>query len=137
EPVTAERDPPEMRDSIERLVEEVRRRFRPTESDGWLLIPADHPFVEPATLLQLTGLWRQHPGRIIVPTHDGRRGHPTLFPWTIAEMMRAIPQGLGRNWVVRRDPSMVLEAESHRPSVLFDLDTPDDLAIARRLLDQD
>ncbi len=38
---------------------------------------------------------------IIVPTHDGRRGHPTLIDWRHVAGMRALPAGAGLNVYLR------------------------------------
>lgn len=131
--VTAAVDPEEMRHSVELLLQEIRQRCQPRDSDGWLLIPADHPFVEVDVLRRLTELECQHPEKVIIPTHDGQRGHPTLFPWSMATLVPEIPPGHGLNWLVRRESSRIVEVPCPEPSVLFDLDTPQDFVRATRL----
>lgn len=128
--VVAEDDPPEMRDSVERLLDEIERTAAPAPHDGWLLIPADHPFVEIAVLERLLDARRAEPGKIVVPEHGQRRGHPTLFPWPVANEVRRIPRDQGLNQLLRCNPARVVEVTCAEPSVLFDLDTPDDYARA-------
>jgi molybdenum cofactor cytidylyltransferase len=134
EAVIATTDPPEMRDSVELLIQHVSARCSPTEHDHWLLIPADHPIVEAGTVKQLVDATGAAPDSIILPTYQGQRGHPTLFPWSIAGEVAQIPRDKGLNWLVRRDDSRVIELPVTHESVLFDLDTPDDFERAKNLV---
>jgi len=124
--VTAASDPPEMRDSVERLLHEVRDTAAPVESDAWLLIPADHLVVNRETLLRLLREREEQPEAIHVPLHHGRRGHPTLFPWALAAEVFTLPEGRGVNDLLKRPAIAVSEHEVDDPAVLWDLDTPDD-----------
>ena len=36
------------------------------------------------------------PDRIVIPSHNGRRGHPIVLPWTIAAQIHSLPAGVGR-----------------------------------------
>jgi|HubBroStandDraft_6_1064221.scaffolds.fasta_scaffold06227_4 molybdenum cofactor cytidylyltransferase len=127
-PATA---PPEMRDSIAFGLQQVKGELEArTETvnpqSPWILIPADHPVVIAETVRMLLDAAAQSPGRIIVPTHSGRRGHPAVFAWRHALEVDQIPAGEGFNWLVRREAARVVEVPVASPSVLFDLDTPDD-----------
>lgn len=134
--VRASSDPPEMRDSVELLIRHLTETVTPNSNDHWLLIPADHPFVEKETIQLLVDRSRLLPEQIILPTLRGRRGHPTLFPWSISREVSQIPHDKGLNWLVRRDDTRVTEVPVTRESVLFDLDTPEDLARAQDLARQ-
>jgi molybdenum cofactor cytidylyltransferase len=133
-PTTA---PPEMRDSIAFGLHQVARDL---ETHGetadpqsrWILIPADHPVVIAQTVCLLLDAARQNPGRIIVPAHAGRRGHPTVFAWSHALEVDQIPAGEGFNWLLKREADGVVEVPVASPSVLFDLDTPDDYESLRQ-----
>ena len=124
--VEAETDPPEMRMSVEILLEEVDRRCTPAFHDGWLLTPADHPVVHPRVLRELIDSFALDPLAIHLPTFNGRGGHPTLFPWPLAERVKQLPQGEGLN-SLRRLPGVRTSLHpTSEPSVLWDLDTPED-----------
>ena len=41
-----------------------------------------------------------YPGRLIVPTCRGRRGHPTAFAWKHALEVERIPADSGLNWLI-------------------------------------
>ncbi len=44
-------------------------------------------------------LWNSRPempDRIVIPSYNGRRGHPIVLPWTIAAQIHSLPAGRGR-----------------------------------------
>jgi molybdenum cofactor cytidylyltransferase len=127
-PLQPEVDPPDMRSSVQCGLGELRARFTPTPEDGWLLIPADHPVVECAVLDQLLQRWGAGDCRILVPTFQQRRGHPTLFRWDLALEVPQIPPDQGLNRLLREHAAEMTELPVEHESVLLDLDTPEDYA---------
>lgn len=130
--------PPEMRDSIAFGLGQVARQLaaRGESADPnspWVLIPADHPVLMVETVRVLLDTVARNPGRIIVPTHAGRRGHPTVLAWKHALEIDRIPDGQGFNWLINRDAADVVEVALSTPTVLFDLDTPEDYERLRQL----
>lgn len=119
-------DPPEMRTSVEIALEEIGRRYQPTDSDAWLLIPADHPLLSSDLLRELLAVWDEQRPEILVPSYRGRRGHPTLFRWSTVAAIRGIPADQGLNWLLRQEPERVVEWPCDFPEATFDLDTPED-----------
>lgn len=124
--VTARNEPPEMRDSVERLLEEVHKTAGPAEADAWLLIPADHPVVNRETLMVLLRERESRPEAIHVPQYHDHRGHPTLFPWALAAEVPTLPPGKGINELLKRPAIAVCAHAVDDPAVLWDLDTPED-----------
>ena len=115
-----------MRKSVELLIEEVSRTAQPREEDAWLLIPADHPSLNRETVMSLLREREEQPEAIHVPAYHGNRGHPTLFPWSVAAEVAALPEGHGVNELLHRPALTVREHEFADPAVLWDLDTPGD-----------
>jgi molybdenum cofactor cytidylyltransferase len=106
----------------------VQREQSPSASDGWLLAPADHPLLEPAVIAQLLAARQPGTTEILVPSHDGRRGHPTYFSWDLAARVASIPAGLGVNRLLQDFAAATREVPVETADVLVDLDTPEDLA---------
>src|SRR5262245_9747281 len=59
--------------------------------DAFLVALADQPTVSPRVIQSLVDTFRRDRPSIVVPTHNGKNGHPTLFAWTMLEQIRAIP----------------------------------------------
>lgn len=124
---------PDMRATVEAGLRWLEERFRPRPDDRWLLVPADHPTLDPSLVRLLLRLRAERPDKsIIVPTHDGRRGHPTLIDWRHVAGVRALAAGCGLNAYLRQHAAETLEVPVDSASVLCDLDTPEDYERLRR-----
>lgn len=132
--VIPDHEPPEMRDSIEIGLRAIRQQFTPADDDGWLLIPADHPLIEPEVLDGLLTRWLQGDCQALLPTLNSRRGHPTLMRWSLAARIEQLPRDVGVNALLRAEPSLVTEWPTDRESVLADLDSPEEYAFWQRRL---
>lgn len=130
-------DPPDMRASVEHGLTEIERRFAPSPDAGWLLIPADHPVVDPQIVQQLIESWNDCDADVLIPTFNGRRGHPTIFRWSLVEPIRKLPADCGLNTLVHDDTIVVMELPVDSDSILLDLDTPEDFdRLSRRFADK-
>ncbi len=89
----------------------------------------DHPLVEPATLAAMARHLDEHPGAIVIPVHNGSKGHPTLFPRPVLEEIHSLPT-LREVIAGHRDAVHFLELPDS--GMLLDMDTPEEY---RRLLD--
>jgi molybdenum cofactor cytidylyltransferase len=118
-----------MRTSVEFGLAYIRDHFQPRPDDVWLLSPADHPVLDPSIVPVLVSEWIARQPRILVPTHHGQRGHPTLFRWDLADEVPRLPAHVGLNHLLRTHAADVLELPVESPGILFDLDTPDDFAV--------
>lgn len=116
---------PDMCSTVERGLDWIERCFRPRPDDPWLLVPADHPTVDAGLIRDV--LSAHAGGSIVVPTHAGRRGHPTRFAWKHAADIRALPPERGINSLIRERAAVVYELPAG-PDALTDLDTPEDYA---------
>jgi len=84
----------------------IALKFVPADC-GFLLWPVDHPLVNVATIRSLLDAVAADPSRIVVPSFEGRRGHPTIFPsWTKSELLAA-PLEKGAKWVLEKHPGTI------------------------------
>jgi molybdenum cofactor cytidylyltransferase len=123
--------PEEMRQSVEHALRYIEERFQPRPEEGWLLAPADHPLLNTEVIERLVSEWHASPGKILVPIHHGRRGHPTLFPFSLAAEVFDLPADQGLNQLVKSHAAEVCQIEVDSPAVVADLDTPEDYARLR------
>src|SRR2546430_1525214 len=89
--------PPEMRDSVEFALQHIEQQYHPDAAAGWILAPADHPLLDPAVIDRLLAAWRASSGKILIPVHQGRRGHPTIFPFGMVAEAHRLPPHQGLN----------------------------------------
>jgi len=93
------------------------------DTSGVFLFLVDHPVVEAATIESM--IMNLAPNRIVLPTFEGRRGHPVLFSSEVLEEILALPPTAGANIVVRKNPARIVEAPVSTPGILVDIDTPE------------
>lgn len=107
-----------------------------TQADdaGLLITLVDLPLVRPSTIASLVATFGAHPTAIVRAVHQGRHGHPVIFPAAVFEALRRADPAVGARAVVRAAGQEVLDCEVADPGVLYDIDTPDDYTrfIARR-----
>ena len=116
--------PAEMRDSVELGLAVLDADPRPI---CVLLAPGDVPGISADLVARLVDAARTHPGRIVIPTHEGHRGHPIVLPWEIALGIRDIPDDAGINVLVASHRDLVLELPVSAPGAIVDVDTPEDV----------
>lgn len=98
---------------------------------GILVALADHPLVRPATVRSLVELHGQEPDAILIPVHDGTKGHPTLFP---APILREIGDAATLRDVIARHRDKIRLLPVADEGVVLDMDVWEDyLAVAERL----
>ena len=118
--------PAEMRHSVEHALRYLECRYHPAPQEGWILAPADHPLLDAAVLDRLIAAWRESHDRILVPVHAGKRGHPTIFPFRLADAVFHLPGDAGLNRLLQPHAREIEQIEVDAPGVISDLDTPDD-----------
>lgn len=98
---------------------------RPIEAELAVVAQVDHPAVRPETVRDLVDLARSRTGAVVIPTYDGRGGHPVaipkeLFPVILDPKTPSLRDAIGDHPRVHRWPC-------GDPGVLVDVDTPEDL----------
>ena len=117
----------DMRATVEEGLSWIAKHWNPTDDDGWLLLPADHPTLDSAVVCALLDARRQSQGRsLFVPTYQGQRGHPTWVAWKHLPALQAFRKDAGLNQFFRSLTAETQEVPLTSPSVLWDLDTPED-----------
>jgi molybdenum cofactor cytidylyltransferase len=117
----------DMRATVEHGLRWLEEQFQPAPADRWLLLPADHPTLDAALVRRLLDVRAAAADRsIILPTWEGRRGHPAVLDWGHVAGIRALPQGQGLNCYLRAREAEVREVPAASAEVLCDLDTPED-----------
>jgi molybdenum cofactor cytidylyltransferase len=118
----------DMRETVQGGLAWYRHKFDPDPTaDQWLLCPADHPTLNGAVVRRLAQMRKNNPAKsIVLPTYEGKRGHPVLVDWKHSPGLRMLPHGQGINVYLRQQAAETLEVPVDTPDILIDLDTPED-----------
>jgi len=105
------------------------------DAAGWLILPADLPLVQPATL-QAVARALAGPVRAAQPHYRGGRGHPVGFAANCGPQLAALSGNQGAAPILRalRDAQQVVEVEVDDVGIVTDIDTPEELARAEALM---
>lgn len=102
------------------------------EAAGWLVLPADLPLIQPATLCAVAEALRRH--TVVVPRYQGQGGHPVGFGAQCREALLALQGDAGARSVVQRWGGF--DVGVNDPGCVWDVDTPQALAWAQKCLDE-
>lgn len=116
----------DMRATVEAGLRHLARTEQPGPNDAFLLALADQPTITASTVSALVAAHTTQSGRVRVPVFQGRRGHPVLFPWSLADTIPGLPAGRGLDALLESHPDLIVEMPVDSPDVLGDLDDPSD-----------
>jgi molybdenum cofactor cytidylyltransferase len=119
---------PGMGDSIAAAVSKTQ------DANGWLILPADLPLVQPATLLQVAQALQTNAVAFPCFVKDAaeQRGHPVGFCASCKQDLLNLTGNTGASGVIKAYNAIKLVVRD--VGVVTDIDTVDDLAWAERLL---
>ncbi|HEX7127733.1 MAG TPA: nucleotidyltransferase family protein, partial [Thermodesulfobacteriota bacterium] len=103
-------------------------RAVPTGATGVLFLLADQPLVRAPLLDRLLAIHQAEPDRVLVPTFEGRRGNPVLFPADLLPALAGLSGERGGRAVLEAVPDRVALVETADPAVVTDVDTAETLA---------
>ena len=106
----------------------------PPDVMGALVLLGDMPWIEPLLMDALIDAFLARKDALAAaPLHGGQRGNPVLLGRGLFEAaMRLTADEGARRLIGALGPSELVEVEASDMGVTFDIDTPDDLAAARR-----
>jgi molybdenum cofactor cytidylyltransferase len=105
-------------------------------TSGAVVALVDHPLVASATYRTVAEAVEKDEDRFVIPTFEGRRGHPLGLGRRWFGELWAVPEGEGVRWLLHRNPAAVLELAVDDPWILLDVDTPEDEERLQRGLQQ-
>jgi molybdenum cofactor cytidylyltransferase len=119
-----EAEHPGMGDSIAAAVAATR------DAPGWLILPGDLPLIRSATIQAVAAALDS--ASVVVPTYDGRRGHPVGFTAECLPALLALSGQGGAAAIVRAQHALELVVDDL--GCVTDIDTLADLERAEQLL---
>jgi molybdenum cofactor cytidylyltransferase len=110
-----------MSSSVKRGVETVSKQSR-----ACLIALADQPQIGADVINRVIGAYEKSRPLIVVPTYEGRNGHPVLLDLKLREEILAMDEAQGLRQVVHAHPDATLRVEVSSDAVLVDFDLPED-----------
>jgi molybdenum cofactor cytidylyltransferase len=91
--------------------------------DAVVLCLVDHPAFDPATVQALISRFEKNTGaHVVVPTHEGCRGHPVLIAQPLFAPLLALGADEGANHVIRTCQERTEQVEVSDAGILVDVD---------------
>lgn len=94
-------------------------------AEAVIVLLADQPLLQPATIDALIACYREHAPLIVVPRYSGQRGNPVLFAQPLFPALQMITGDQGARAVIQEHRDRVQWLDTIDEGVLLDLDTPD------------
>lgn len=93
-----------------------------------MVMLGDMPLIKPETLRTIASTFSPDNGHdIVVPMHDGQRGHPVMFGAKYLPLLCALSGDEGARSVLQNHPERVRAINVDDPGTRYDIDTEGDL----------
>ena len=98
-----------------------------TSSEGVILTLIDQPQINVHIMQKIISCFKKYPDNIIIPTCNGERGHPTIFPKSIFFEIMNTPTSLSTSFIIKNNAALVKEVELNDERILKNFNTKQDL----------
>lgn len=113
--------------SIQAAVRHLRQQDTGGQIEGLIVCPVDHPLITSALVSRLISEFDSRGKSVVLPTFQGRRGHPVIFRRNLFdELLEASPE-VGARQVVWAHSQDSAEVQTDEEGVVLNLNDPDAL----------
>jgi len=95
------------------------------KAQGVMIALADQPFVDSQTINRLIEAFGVYDKGIVMPTYQGRKGHPVIFSIKYKEELLALKGDIGGRQIIDQHPDDVLEVVVNCEGICIDIDSVD------------
>lgn len=99
-------------------------KFIDSQAQAVMLVMADQPYVDSATIDRLVEAFDSGGKGIAIPTFKGRRGHPLIFARKYKAPLSRLKDDIGGREIIKENPGDVLEVPVDCEGIVIDIDTP-------------
>jgi molybdenum cofactor cytidylyltransferase len=103
----------------------IRHLEKDSSCDGMLVHLVDHPYIDPQLVGVMLRQFNESKKFIVVPRHQGKRGHPVIFARTLFSELLDAPMDQGAKAVVNAHRDETLEIDTEDVGITLDIDTPE------------
>ncbi|WP_372947091.1 NTP transferase domain-containing protein [Mariniphaga sp.] len=101
-------------------------RALPENADAAFICLGDQPHISPGIFRQVAEAWKTSNKGIVIPTFDGKRGHPVLIETKYKNEIEKLEPEKGLRVLSQKFAEDVHEVECGFAEILRDIDTPED-----------
>ncbi len=101
-------------------------RTLPEDADAAIIFLGDQPHIPASVPLQLIQKWNLTQKGIVIPTFEGKRGHPVLIETKYKSQIEHLDQEQGLRNLMEKFSSDICETACNAPEIIRDIDTPSD-----------
>ena len=124
-PVEIVVNPEYQRGQLSSLQSALRHLAGAPNCDGIMVHLVDHPYIDAKLVEVMLRRFSETKSLIVVPRHQGKRGHPVIFSHALfAELLNA-PMDEGAKAVVNAHRDETLEIDTEDVGITLDIDTPE------------
>ena len=116
---------PDYRSGQTSSLQAALRSLLADDLEAIILCLVDHPAVCAETVRRIVATFRQCGAPVVIPTYQGRRGHPVLIGRQVFRELLDLPAGMGANSVLRRFLPATQFVEVDDEGVVIDVDDPE------------
>jgi len=103
----------------------VRHLQAAQDCDGVMIHLVDHPYIDPKLVRLMLQRFDGTKFSIVVPRHQGKRGHPVIFSRALFDELLGAPLDQGAKAVVNAHRRETLEIDTDDVGITLDIDTPE------------
>lgn len=108
------------------------RALKGDQAEAAFIVPGDHPFILPETIVQMAEIWVNERPAILIPSDGERRGHPLLLRRDLWAPVCALRMGRTLRMFLSDHEADIRYLVVDDPGILRDIDHPEEY---RRLLE--
>ena len=96
------------------------------QSQAVMLALGDQPLVDSQTINRLIGQFYNHDKGIVIPTYQGKRGHPVIFAIKYKPELLELKGDIGAREIIKNHADDTLEVAVDSEGIISDIDTRSD-----------
>ena len=100
-----------------------------TQAEAVLVWPVDHPFVSADSVRAVLDAYERSRAPIVIPTFEGRRGHPGLFARSLWRELMVVEHD-GARGVIHANDAHVVEVPVPDAGIVRNIDRPADMNVS-------
>lgn len=98
-----------------------------SSAKAFALLPVDFPLIKAATINTLIANYYQNQPLILVPSYEGKKGHPPLFAGSLRKEFLALENDVGLNTIAHHHASDTHLCEVDDEGTLLSFNTPSEI----------